>query len=228
MIQFVHVGKTGGESIECVLAHYSLPVRSHHCFDADLSIQELLSIKDKKAPFFLVSVRDPIKRFVSAFYWDYYEKILVGDKPGPDDAWKKLYETFPTPNLLAESLSSDLSESLDLAMSAFSPQVKLHMSMGLSWYLRPKNIHLLSCQNCFVVRTENLTADISEYLHKWHRITLDMKVPKSKFKYKSEIPNYDASLSQKAICNLRKCLAKDYRVLEYFRKVGLLDGRVHY
>jgi hypothetical protein len=56
--------------------------------------------------FFLISVRDPVSRVLSSFYWDLWEKREKKGIEGPNGLWREIFDTFETANDLAEALSS--------------------------------------------------------------------------------------------------------------------------
>jgi hypothetical protein len=223
MIQFIHVGKCAGTSISLALRKCGLDFNEHHCFDANLVLPTLL--KSCNEHFYLLTVRDPVKRFISAFYWDYYEKRVINDYQGPNGIWKDLYEIFSTPNEVAEALNSDDSI-LKNAAENFIFNSKLHSEFTLSWYIRLDTVKQLNRENCHVVRTERADIDFAKFLEKMNlEISNFSGLVREKEDYKHELEKYDVSLTVLGLKNLKDAYLDDYMVLDELYRKGLIDER---
>lgn len=221
MIQFIHVGKCAGSSVGTALQNLSIEFEEFHCGNA--STQLAHSIKHNSEHFYLVTVRDPIARFVSAFYWDYYEKRVLNDYHGPDNKWKIYYERFETPNQIAEALTSRDSSLRELAWD-YVTNSKLHAEFCISWYIPLAKVKCLHSKNCHVIRTEHSDRDFLAFLRKFNIDTTSFGgLPREKQNYKHKITNYDTHLSKVSIQNLKHVYFDDYLILDGFYRKGLIN-----
>ena len=87
---FVHAGKCGGSTIEKLLKINNIKYEIIHCRTCNFN-------KNKK---YLILLRNPVERFVSAFYW---RKYLVEElKPNPEQ--KKFFQKYKSINDLCKEL----------------------------------------------------------------------------------------------------------------------------
>ena len=133
-VHFLHIGKTGGTTIKKMIRSNRLRKTSsgvrlsthHH----PTTLPEVLGWNEANtAAFFL---RDPVRRFVSGF-----NSRLREGAPAKSIPWKPAerlaFGHFPTPNDLAEALSSDNPSVLDHAYSAMNAMV--HARMHFTYWL---------------------------------------------------------------------------------------------
>jgi hypothetical protein len=223
MIQFIHVGKCAGSSIKTALTKLNIDFNEYHCYDSKTALNIKLNQKDTS--FYLLTVRDPIKRFISAFYWDFYEKRILNDSVGPNGLWKKCYEIFKSPNEVAEALTSKDSTLKDLA-ECYILNSKLHAEFSLSWYVSVENVKYLSNLNCHVIRTERADEDFQKILERFS-VSLSgfSGLTREKQEYKDSINNYNVTLSELGRNNLNNAYLDDYMVLDGLYRRGLIDER---
>ena len=221
-LNFVHVGKCAGTSIEIALQDLEIDYVDYHCFDADVRLKACL--EDVRRQFFLITVRDPVGRFVSSFYWDLYEKRMLNDHDGPDGLWKSIYDTFRTPNELAEAVSSENQDLANLARAAFDKS-GLHMHLSLGWYLSAVDVHKLNPSNAHVIRTEHVDEDFGKFIRKFRGRRSYGPLSREKGDYKNEIEGYSNYLSDQAVRNLREMYREDYLVLGELSKAGLISSQ---
>ena len=100
---FVHVGKCAGSSISSALFRGGERFTELHGLNKFPHMRELVK---NPSLFFLISVRDPVSRVLSSFYWDLWEKREKKGIEGPNGLWREIFDTFETANDLAEALSS--------------------------------------------------------------------------------------------------------------------------
>lgn len=220
---FVHVGKCAGSSISSSLFRGGERFTELHGLSKFPHMRELVR---NPSLFFLVSVRDPIRRFQSSFCWDRWEKRESKVVEDPQGLWKAIFDTFATPNDLAESLSSTDEQRRALARSAFQRSY-LHMHMGLSWYLPLAVAEALPLERSAVIRVENIEEDFASFAVKYglERPSRFFPLPREKSSYRGK-PGEDLnSLSDSARSNLKAVLAPDYAVLECLAARGLLGER---
>ncbi len=112
-VHFLHIGKTGGTAVKSVLedyletSRYSLTLHDHSVSIKDIPKGELVV-------FFL---RDPVKRFISAFY----SRKRKGF-PRYCSEWspieERIFNRFSTPGQIAAALANNHSKDHDLAVMA--------------------------------------------------------------------------------------------------------------
>jgi hypothetical protein len=221
MIEFIHVGKCAGTSIREALGQLSIKHKAYHCFDANIILSE--KMKQSRDSYYLLSVRDPIERFISAFYYDLYSKRIKSNRDGPKGRWKKLYSIFEIPNQVAESLSSK-----DLVLKnmaeIFIRSSRLHAHLSLSWYISLENVKYLNEENCYVIRTEKADQDFLNFLRKMNLSLQNYsRLPREKSDYKKSIDNYNVTLSELSKINLENAYFDDYLILDGLYRRGLID-----
>ncbi|MBN0987013.1 sulfotransferase family 2 domain-containing protein [Amphritea pacifica] len=214
----VHVGKCAGSSINQALNKSRICFSELHCGDADSKLKSHLD-NDDGANVYLISARDPIKRFVSAFNWDKFEKII--NKKSNNPYWKNIYETFCSVNHLVESLGSgdEYGRLADFALK----NSQLHMQLGLSWYIPVEVLEKLPVGRTFLVRTESLLCDFNLFLQEFYPgKSMFEQMPKDKDSsgfldcIGIDNPKY---LSAESELKLRKYLDDDYKILNHL--IGL-------
>ena len=124
MFTFVHIGKTGGSTItKCLNENYINYVNRHCC-----------KIEYNQNKLYIISIRNPISRFISAFNWRYY---LLKTKIQKNDYELKIYEKYKNVNNLAEHLYIDnkLNEELDKDINKVYKSHPSHLGMGINYYI---------------------------------------------------------------------------------------------
>ena len=212
MIHHIHVGKCAGGSINKALFKQGIAFKEYHCGSANKDIEQLIR-NDTEENIYLISTRDPIKRFISSFNWDKYEKIVLQNTTNP--TWAKIYDTFSSVNHLVESLESSNDELKSMAECAFSGSF-LHMHLGISWYLTLDLVSQIPSGRLYLIRTENLVDDFNHFLtgaftDKSHVDSLPNDKDSGEFlgKINIENPKY---LSENARRILRQKLNMDYKI----------------
>jgi len=208
----IHVGKCAGSSINKALNQSRVEFVELHCGDSSNELNRLFE-QDKGDNVYLISTRDPIKRFISAFNWDKYEKTVKNKTRNLE--WIKIYDTFSSANHLAESLTSTDEKLRDYAEFVFTDS-NLHIEFGLSWYISLEQASRFPKSRTFIVNTESLVSDYNFFCLNVLKNNLPVDaLPKDKdssgFLSLIEIdkPTY---LSEIAIRNLKRQLEKDYSV----------------
>jgi hypothetical protein len=229
-IVFIHIGKTGGTTIESIFR-----------FGKKVHIIKPKFIPGKK---YIISIRNPLHRYVSAFnMWS-----TVINKPPPNSNninnvninnfvidnivykrkdntgyyvskdYDELIRYFKTPNSLAESLSSSDPVVKKKAIELFNSP-KQHIHKNISWYLDNGEFIKKNHKNIiYVTKQETLDDDI-ENLKKI------LKTNGNKNLHDKRVNNYKTTyLSQLAIKNLKE-LYKDteYKTLETLHIYGFID-----
>lgn len=211
-IHFLHVSKTGGTVLKSSLRPYLflekryIRLHPHSTTLADIP-------EGEKVIFFL---RDPIKRFVSGFY----SRLREGE-PAHHSKWnqaeRKAFMEFSTPNLLAEALSSDCSETHNMAI--FAMQNIGHINTLYSFWLLSEAYLARRKEDVFFFGfQETLVQD-------FHMLKLLLSLPSeceldTRPTVSHQAPdNEDKHLSELAIHNLRHWYREDYSLLKFLQRV---------
>lgn len=185
VFHLVHVGKCGGESFIKALPRQISPLQVYHVGDSnELLARRILSRNTDDI--FIVLLRDPVERFISAFEWDLYSKSL--DNAGEilqNKIWARVYDTFRCANDLAESLSDQLDARRATAFFAMTAS-RLHVQFDLGWYLPPVIAAHLPARRTYLVRLETIESDMATFLSA-HGLS-SVPVSRTKDHYKHKLP----------------------------------------
>mmetsp|Transcript_4750 Transcript_4750/g.13447 ORF Transcript_4750/g.13447 Transcript_4750/m.13447 type:complete len:308 (-) Transcript_4750:84-1007(-) len=212
-VQFVHVGKCAGSSISMAL-HKQTPFHEIH-------IRQVDNCRPDEQRTWIVSVRDPLSRVVSAFNW---RSPLNGDAPhgqsgfAQDKQEQQFYRCFREVNEFAESLQ-DQSECGSIARRALEkPIYSEHVGKGFYYYFE----HDLECvlaQEVYLIRSETIAHDLNEVFGRLG-FEAPAEIPHDKGEYPLQHKTY---LSAKGKQLLQNALKSDYevvRALEHAAKNG--------
>lgn len=207
VVHFLHIEKTGGSAIKEALKYnlandnYAIILHKHQFRLKDVP-------QGHKCFFF---IRDPISRFVSAFY---HRKRKSQPKNYVPWIWgeKIAFNQFSTPNELALALSS---EDIDVKESAIKAmkQIILVRTSYLDWFhdkdyfiSRIEDIIFIGCQ-------EKLECDF-EKLKNILLLPDKLKLPQDNFKANRSNSDEDKHLDDKAKQNLMSWYAQDYEFIK--------------
>lgn len=220
-IVFVHVGKCAGGSVIHCLRH-SLTDRhvmyEMHTDTAAGIIRDTLASQDDDF-IYLIALRDPIARFVSAFDWCKHSDYLTGEITWP--AMNDYFAEFRHVDTMARALSSEDSARADraLTLARFA-----HMGLGQAWYIPRNLVEALPEGRTYLCETETLERDLQRFaaVIDSRYLTQRIEVPHDKFGYKNVYDNpeevFGPPLSEAGRRNLRILLNEDYTVQRALKK----------
>ncbi|MCK5537011.1 MAG: sulfotransferase family 2 domain-containing protein, partial [Bacteroidales bacterium] len=161
-IYHIHIGKCAGGSFNKTLMRKRIKFQQGHCGNSNIEIKERI-LNQNPDDYFVITLRDPIDRFVSSFNFDKYEKTI--ERKCKNALWSKIYEEFNSVNELVEAF---LSENIKRQSLAFRTvfNSNLHIHMGLSWYLDFETILKLPLDRTSIIRTEYFNADFKKFSDK--------------------------------------------------------------
>ncbi len=198
---FIHIGKCGGTTLLKEFKKNKISFRHIH----------INKFQYNPKSSYLIVIRNPIKRFVSAFYWRYYKVVDSKEQEFSFKGEKGLLLKYKTINNYAENIYNEEGK---LNNDFILPRKYIrHIVEDIHFYLgdflnkvNPKNIKA-------VLLTENLKNDVYKYFH--FECSSNENDMNSK--------NYDKFLSEKAYNNLKKFLAKDYKCIDKLYKLKLIN-----
>ena len=209
-LHFIHIGKTGGSAIKYALqsadvaGSYKLRFHSHNV--------TLFDIPEGDAVFFVI--RDPVSRFVSAFYSRKRQGRPKYDRPWSEGE-KKAFRHFSTANQLALALSANTEEERSAAEQAM---VNIEHVEDFYWDWFGDEDYLLARKQdiLFVGRQEFLAEDFERLKH---RLALpeSLHLPVGKVEAHRSESGEDTSLDLLGVENLKRWYAADYKFVEVLR-----------
>lgn len=198
--EYIHIGKTGGGTIKRELIRAGFNFRTVHI---GFFLRGHSKINFKSGKNYVISIRNPICRWVSAFNWRYY-LIVDTEKRKGERGENKFLRYWKTPNNLAEHLYDELGN------RNFKHDIPgTHVEMGIYYYLKglSNDTKILG-----VIMQETLAEDMKRLFN----ITTSARSHGS-------YGEYSKYLSSKSIDNLRKYLKEDYRCLKQLEDMQLLS-----
>jgi hypothetical protein len=231
-IVLIHIGKTGGRFIKTKLTNnYDKNFKQYHCrFNKYLTDNEQ----------YIIWVRNPISRFVSAFN---YIKTIINLKrddltdeqkanknvkhlftlkevsDGYNPRYKKFINIFGSANNLAESLFSSDPEIAKMVKIIMNTESFNHLKCGIGWYLYNGNfVKEHNDKIYFVGRQENMDED---FINLCKKLNINCKKIDEKINENILSKPEDKYLSEFAIKNIIKWYKDtDYAALIELEKHG--------
>ena len=198
--RFIHIGKCGGDTIKIELEKALIIAENStiHCAQP----MEFQGWNQKK---YIIAIRNPIHRFVSAFYWIDRHRILPRFCPFDSDV-----------NVLAEALydGDNLNIETFKTVVLASKDRSNHMVMDIDWCIGDLLEQISAEQIAGVITLENIKEDMQNLFD----ITVSVHENKG---------GYDNSLTELAKKNLRKFLATDYACLLKLKDLDLITNEYY-
>ncbi len=200
-VEFLHIGKTSGRQIKNIASQVNrhtdhVRIRCHG------HSRTLANLREGNRYFF--SIREPVARFRSAFYWCKMQELKSAPRDwSPDET--VAFSHFPEANDLAEALS-DAGKCGDQARAAMmsinhcnSAQVDWLRNQGSFLELRPP---------VWIIRQEQFQSDLNEFLR---RIKYDGPVSFSDKRDVAHQIDYSdiPQISERGAANLRDWYVQD-------------------
>ena len=200
-IALIHIGKCAGESVLDALrmnfGHEELNLCEFHIFDANERLDQLFKkIKDTDQIHCLVTTRDPLARWVSAFNWDthtFHRSQQFFCHPNA----VHFHQRYPSAKSLAAGLAKSEKEAINFA--SFHHLAYGHIAMGAHWYLPASRRSHLNRATSSVIRTERIQQDyescIRSILNQFTNLSdrQAIAVPKTKQSYQTRYPEHSFS-----------------------------------
>jgi len=236
-IHFIHIGKCGGTALLIAFKEQEIKLDDFHLQKPK---------KPEKDDKYIIWIRNPLHRFVSAFN---FSLALVntptkGLKPDSltiynclaparirykmkhDHTFSKKYDDlinfFQTPNCLAEALSSQDEEIKTKALILMNDPLE-HINKGIGWYLNNGDFIKENKEKIiFVGKTESMKVDT---LNLSKTLGIPVQISKNKIR---ENASYSKYLSQLAVKNLLNFYHNtDYLALKALHEENWIDNNTY-
>tara|TARA_B100001939_G_C16945327_1_gene620059 strand:+ start:4165 stop:4854 length:690 start_codon:yes stop_codon:yes gene_type:complete len=192
----IHIGKCGGSSVRKDLENAGISFYYVH----------VNTVKYDPSKKYIFLLRNPIDRFVSAFYWR-KKNVIEFSKP-INEYEKKMFNKYKDVNSLALDIYDDHGN-IQLDLKKESNYIH-HIVQDIDFHIGSllEKIHKNDIHS--VITTENIVEDIK------NSFNIDIKSHE-----KSNKNQY--SLSDTAYSNLKKYLSKDYECIKKLFEIGAIN-----
>lgn len=201
MKYIIHIGKCGGGSLMEELKKINKKIKKCH--------HKKPEIKNKFN--YIILIRDPINRFISAFNW----KKFVCSTRKKDSNEIKGYKYWKNINNLAENLYDKNDNINEMALKLIKSSNHLHLD--INYYLK-EILPFCNRNNCDVIRFEHYNDDINNIFN------IEIKSQKHVYD-KKESSKY---VSDKGIKNLKRFLEKDYNCFHKLKEKNIINEEYYH
>jgi len=219
-IHFLHIGKTGGTAVK----HALQPLASMANLTLHPHPVRLSDIPTGERMIFLL--RDPLTRFVSAFYSRQREgrpRYVVPWTPEEAAAFGR----FHTPNQLANALASTGAVERKFAERAMRAIAHIK-NRYWDWLVDPAHLRSRAEDILFIGLQEHLTADFA-IMRRLLAISEAVHLPDDDIDAHRNPASLDRSLDSQAVYNLKLAYREDYIALRECRRLArerMLGGSI--
>lgn len=174
----IHIGKCAGESVirslEAALPKSAVEIIEFHTFDANQLVQETIqAVEGNPAIHWVILTRDPIKRWISSFNWDYHT-FGLNQYFYCHPVVKQHFTQYRTCQSLIDGLIRNEEDAI--ALSKLHHMAYGHMAMGQAWYLSKHAINQLKPKQTSIIRTEHIQSDFEHCLSKLSRQVPELEI----------------------------------------------------
>lgn len=196
---FIHIDKCGGTSLWHSIQNSQI-IKSKFSHIFKLHAEKPLILKKAK---YLIVIRNPIKRAISAFNWRFYlSQKDEAQRQRFEGEWEILNKYKVLNNLAEELYVNDV---LNAEVSKEFQKIH-HIKQNIAFYLSELLLNITSDQIFCVLSTETISEDIVNHL----KIT-DVKKFYENKKFTNDTNRH---LSENAYKNLKRFFHDDYRCIE--------------
>ncbi len=210
-VHFLHIGKTGGTAVKYVLKQYPKTEEFViHCHNHKTTLKDI-----PKGEFVIFCFRDPISRFISGFYSRKRKgqpRIYVEWS----DLQRKVFESFETPNDLANAYMDGESVFHDLSVQALTEVRHFeHYShwLGNMEYFKSRLDDIL-----FVGHQESLNKDFIK-LKECLGLPEKAALPTNDIVAHINPKNVDKRISEEGLVALADWYSEDYDLISFAKNI---------
>ncbi len=199
--EFIHIGKCGGTTLLTEFENNKIKFNHIH----------LKKFKYNPKKKYVIVIRNPIKRFISAFYWRMYRVCDKKDQEKRFKGEKQLLLKYKTINNYAENIYNDKGE---LNEDFILPKKYIHHIVQDIHYYLGDFLEKVDVNNIkAILLTENLNSDLKTHFN----------IQTNENIYYNKKKKYDTFISEKGISNLRKFIEKDYKCIDKLLELNLIN-----
>ena len=204
LLLYIHIGKCAGTSVWRAINTSSKVQENFHRIERVHIIKAPIFSQCK----YLIVVRNPIKRAISAFNWRYKLVVEKAIQKYRFNGEHEVLTKYQTLNALAENLyqNGEINEEV-----ATEFRIIHHLKEDISFYIGELVNHVNKKQIYGVLATEYLNEDIEE--------VLGVDITWKMFENSSSIMSKRKYLSDLAYLNLKNYLHKDYDAINKLLKL---------
>ena len=194
----IHIGKCGGSTVSNTLQINNIKYTGIHISKVEYN-------KDKK---YVIVIRNPVQRFISAFNWRYYLVCDIEKQKNRFKNEKEKLEKYKNIDNLCEELKHD--------KNIFNGNKKSgnyihHLKEDIFYYLENFIDKCPKKQILGVICTETLKTDVKNIFD------IDVK------KHKKNNKNYSKNITDKNYKILKSYLKKDYEIIDKMYKYNWIN-----
>lgn len=199
---FLHIGKCAGSSVYHKLIQWS----SINNLELEYShLAHVTSIDSWDVKKFIIVLRNPIERFISAFYWRYMGTVDTDKQRFRFKGEYEILKECKTVENYVQKIKKEGVKYRDGFQSGYHIQ---HLPQDINWYLRPLISSNKSDSIYKVVVQENIIEDMKTHFN----LNMNIKTHENKNE------KYDRTLSKESQDFLKEILVKDYECIETLYK----------
>lgn len=213
IVNILHISKTGGTAVKhavrnnTVTENHALILHSH-----EITLHDIPS--GESVVFFL---RDPVRRFVSAFSFQHRQGGARYDSPWSDEE-ARIFAEFPTPNDLALALSSENPAVRQRA--AFAMRSIKHLRRTQAEWIGTQAYLLSRLPDVLLIGFQESLDQDFEQLKSLVGLPDTVSLPTDPVLANRSNGSDLVELDAQAVRNLRKWYAKDYELIELCREIA--------
>jgi hypothetical protein len=208
LAHLIHIGKCGGSTVKDELRLNQISFEESH----------VCEVKYNPTKNYIIIIRNPIQRFISAFYWRYH---LVCDSKVQENRFngeKKLLEKYITVDLLAKDLeynknifTGDINKTYPQEEINSNGNYIHHLKEDINYYLESFIDQCPKEKIVGVICTETLSHDM--------KLLFDINIQK----HEKNNKKYDKTITESSYKILKKYLVKDYQIIKKLFDKGCIN-----
>ena len=212
-LNFIHIGKCGGSTVRLAIEQSPLLFKKYD----KLKTIHVERLKLRRRQDYLIVIRNPIDRAISAFNWRYHLVVETEKQRDRFEGEWQVLKNYSTLSSISENLYDSERGSLNAQVSR-EFRVIHHLHEDISFYLSDLLKDISASQVYGIIKQHSLVADCKLLLGP------DVEVQNEK-SYGESVDPRKKELSKLARRNLRRFLHEDFACILKLYNLGLLNWR---